>query len=382
MAQRRNSTTYYHVRECSTRIQVHQGGTRSGKTYSIVQSLIEFCYLNQNAGQVIAVVRKTYPALKSTVLRDFVEILMGQGWYDETKHNKTDQVYNLFGNRVEFFSLDQPQKVRGRKRHVLYCNEANELTKEDWRQLTFRTTWKIILDYNPSEPFHWIYSEVIPREDCSFFKTTYKDNPFLEPELVAEIERLKDADPDYWRVYGLGERASNRKAVYLASQGEKVGKFIGYGLDWGFTNDPTALVGIYSDGTTLHVEELIYKRGLTNSEIIAELKALGVGRRDYIIADSAEPKSIEEIKRAGFLIRPAQKGPDSIRQGIDIMKRHKLTYTGDNVEREFMSYKWKEDKEGNLVNSPEDKHNHALDAARYVCLNLIGNKKSGRYVYS
>ena len=133
------------------------------------------------------------------------------------------------------------------------------------------------------------------------------------------------------------------------------------------------------DGVNLHVKELLYKTGLTNSDIISELDRLEIPKREYIIADSAEPKSIEEIKRAGYLIRPSKKGADSIRQGIDILKRHKLHYIGDNLEKEFMSYRWKEDKEGNLVNSPEDKHNHALDAARYVALNLIGDKKSGKY---
>ena len=375
----KNATTYYHARKSKARVQVHQGGTRSGKTYSILLVLTEWCFKHQNSGRVFAVVRKTFPALKGTVLRDFIEILERAGWYDERNHNKTDQTYNLFGTLWEFFSLDQPQKVRGRKRDVLYCNEANELTKEDWRQLSFRTSWKIIIDYNPSEPFHWIYTDIVTREDCDFFKTTYLDNPHLPKEIVDEIERLKEADPDYWRVYGLGERASNRRAVYVATTGQPEGKLLGYGLDWGFTNDPTALVAVYLDGLHLHIEEVLYERGLTNADIIRKLEELEIPRREYIIADSAEPKSIEEIKRAGWLIKPSKKGADSVRQGIDILKRHKLTYQGDNLEKEFLSYRWKEDKEGNMVNSPEDKNNHALDAARYVALNLIGGKKSGNY---
>lgn len=378
----KNATTYYHARKSKARVQVHQGGTRSGKTYSILLVLTEWCFKHQNSGRVFAVVRKTFPALKGTVLRDFIEILERAGWYDERNHNKTDQTYNLFGTLWEFFSLDQPQKVRGRKRDVLYCNEANELTKEDWRQLSFRTSWKIIVDYNPSEPFHWIYTDIVTREDCDFFKTTYLDNPHLPKEIVDEIERLKEADPDYWRVYGLGERASNRRAVYVATNGQPKGKLLGYGLDWGFTNDPTALVAVYRDGLHLHVEEILYERGLTNADIIRKLEELEIPKREYIIADSAEPKSIEEIKRAGWLIKPSKKGPDSIRQGIDILKRHKLTYQGDNLEKEFLSYRWKEDKEGNLVNSPEDANNHALDAARYVALNLIGSKKTGNYSWA
>ena len=374
----KNATTYYNVRKSAAKIQVHQGGTRSGKTYSILLALAEWCYNNPNSGRVISVVRKTLPSIKGSVLRDFKEILDNAGWYSEHHHNKTEHTYSLFGTLWEFVSMDQPQKVRGRKRDILYCNEANELTLEDWRQLTFRTTWKIIVDYNPSEPFHWLYSEVIPREDVDFFKTTYRDNPHLPKELIDEIERLKEADPDYWRIYGEGERATNRLAVYVAKRSEVEGDLLGYGLDWGFTNDPTALVAVYKRGQELYIKELLYERGLTNSDIIQRLKDLEIPRKEYIIADSAEPKSIEEVRRAGFLIKPSKKGPDSIRNGIDLMKRHKLHYLGDNLEKEFGSYKWKTDKEGNAVSSPEDKHNHALDAARYVCLNLL-SRKFGSY---
>ncbi len=380
MEKKRNSSTYYHVGETSKFIQVHQGGTRSGKTYSIVQRLCELCYKCRGAGLTIAIVRKTYPALKSTVLKDFEEILLNNEWYDENNHNKTDQIYNLFGNRVEFFSLDQPQKVRGRKRNVLYCNEANELTKEDFFQLRVRTDWKIILDYNPSDPFHWIYSDVLTREDVAFFKTTYKDNPFLSQVQVDEIERLKVADPDYWRVYGEGERATNRLAIFVGNKGTvpEGAKLIGYGLDWGFTNDPTALVSVHQSGTDLYITELLYARGLTNNDIIAKLDELEIPKREYIIADSAEPKSIETIKRAGYLIKPSKKGPDSIRNGIDILRKHTLHYSGDNIEKEFHTYKWKTDKEGNAINAPEDKNNHALDAARYVGLNLL-TREFGKY---
>jgi len=371
--------TYHDLRNCRQRISLHQGGTRSGKTYSCCQILAEYCWHNHDAGQVISIVRKTYPALRATVMRDFIEILESQDWYNPNDHNKTEGTLKLFGNLVEFFSLDQPQKVRGRRRDILYCNEANELTLEDWRQLTFRTRDKIILDFNPSDPFHWLY-ELPNREDCTLYKSTYKDNPFLSPELVREIELLKESDPDYWRIYGKGERATNRRAIYLATEGKKpdTAKLLGYGLDWGFTNDPTAVVAVYKQDNALYLEELLYERGLVNSEIATKLEALDLGR-EYIIADSAEPKSITELKRYGYNVHPSQKGPDSIRRGIDLLKRHKLYYKGQNLQKEFHTYKWKIDKEGNNVNSPEDANNHLLDAARYVCLNLLQPKYTGKY---
>jgi len=371
--------TYHDLRNCRQRISLHQGGTRSGKTYSCCQILAEYCWHNHDAGQVISIVRKTYPALRATVMRDFIEILESQDWYNPNDHNKTEGTLKLFGNLVEFFSLDQPQKVRGRRRDILYCNEANELTLEDWRQLTFRTRDKIILDFNPSDPFHWLY-ELPNREDCTLYKSTYKDNPFLSPELVREIELLKESDPDYWRIYGEGERATNRRAIYLATEGEKpdTAKLLGYGLDWGFTNDPTAVVAVYKQDNALYLEELLYERGLVNSEIATKLEALDLGR-EYIIADSAEPKSITELKRYGYNVHPSQKGPDSIRRGIDLLKRHKLHYKGQNLQKEIHTYKWKIDKEGNNVNSPEDANNHLLDAARYVCLNLLQPKYTGKY---
>jgi len=379
----RQPTTYYNVRDCKTRIQVHQGGTRSGKTFSIMTALIEWCYMYQNNGWVITVVRKSFPSLRGSVLRDFREILEREGWYDAGMHNKTEQTYNLFGNYWEFISIDESQKIRGRKRNICFANECNELLLEDFRQLILRTTDKFILDYNPSDEFHWIYDHVIPRDDATFFKTTYLDNPYLSQETVAEIERLRDTDADYWRVYGLGERGISRETIFQTgtfSEKPEGAKFVAYGLDWGYTADPTAVVAVYRHDTTLYIEELLYSGGLTNPDIAEKLRELGIKRQDEIIADSAEPKSIDELHRIGFNIKPAQKGPDSIRIGIDAMKRYKLLIheTSVNVQKEFRNYKWQTDKNGRMLNKPRDEWNHAVDAARYVCLNKL-LKKTGKY---
>jgi len=373
--------TYYDAKTCTKRIQVHQGGTRSGKTYSLLLVLIELAYKNPNAGATITIARKTFPALRASVMRDFFEILNRENIYNEAHHNKSDATYILFGNLVEFISIDQAQKVRGRKRDVLFINEANELSLEDWRQLLIRTTGNILLDYNPSDEFHWLYEQVIPREDAAFFKTTYLDNPFLDEALVAEIERLKDADENFWRVYGLGERGQSRSTIFNHYiQTEDVGpdwKLLAYGLDFGYTNDPTAAVAVYTNGNQLLFDEVLYQSGLANRQIA---KLLDVGKAP-IIADSAEPKSIDELHGYGLNVHPARKGPDSVRSGIQYLHSKPLYITARSVNllKELRNYKWREDKNGRILNEPVDAFNHAIDAARYAATFNLSNPNFGRY---
>ena len=380
-------STYYHVKKSKAKIQVHQGGTRSGKTYSICQALIELCYKNKGAGIVITIVRKTFPALRSSVMRDFFDILTEGGNYYEENHNKSQATYTLFGNLVEFISADQPQKLRGRKRTMLYINEANELSLEDWRQLILRTTDKTIIDYNPSDQYHWIYEYVLNRDDVDFFQTTYLDNPFLEQSVIDEIERFKETDENYWRIYGLGERGINTAAVFpqwqVADQIPERAKLVAYGMDWGFTNDPTALVSVWREDYSLYIKEHLYKTGLTNRDISLELDKLELNRTP-IICDSAEPKSIEELHRLGHNVKPSKKGPDSIRLGIDIMKRHKLYILKEslNAQKEFRNYRWETNKDGVQLSKPVDHNNHIVDAVRYVCINRIGTPYSGKYFIS
>lgn len=375
--------TYYDVRNCKTRIQVHQGGTRSGKTYSILLSLVEVCYRNPNGGAVLTICRKTFPALRASVMRDFFDILKREGIYTEVNHNKSDATYILEGNLIEFISIDQPQKIRGRKRDVLFINEANELNLEDFRQLLIRTTGKVLLDYNPSDEFHWIYDHVIPREDATFFQSTFRDNPFLEPSLVTEIERLQVADPNYWRIYGLGERGQSRSTILTHwSQTETIDprfKLVAYGLDFGYTNDPTACVAVYSDGEAFLLDEVLYQNGLSNRQIFQLLES-EVGK-NTVIADSAEPKSIDELHGYGMNVHPARKGPDSVRAGIQFFHSKPLAVTSRslNLIKELRNYKWKEDKNGKNLNEPVDAFNHAIDAARYAAMFNQSNPNYGRY---
>jgi phage terminase large subunit len=364
----------------STRITCLQGGTRSSKTYSLCQLFIVKAL--KETGKVFTICRKTLPALKGTAYRDVLELLKELGLYFEENHNKSELSYALNGNLIEFISVDQPQKIRGRKRDYLWLNEANEFNYEDYQQLILRTTDKVYLDYNPSDPYSWIYDKVITRDDCTFIKSTYKANPFLDKDTIAEIERLKDIDPDYWRVYGLGEIGSIQTMIFRKFElvDEVQGRLVGYGLDFGFTNSPSALVAVYQSDDNLYIKEMLYEKRLTNTDLANKLKEFRIDRQSEIIGDSAEPKTIEEIYRQGFNIKPAKKGA-GIHLGIDIMRRYKLHITKDslNAIKEFRGYKWATDKNGDVLNTPVKVNDHLIDATRYLCLNKLSVNHSGKY---
>jgi phage terminase large subunit len=379
----KTNKVFRHLEESAAKIVVQQGGTRSGKTYNIILWII-FSYCQKNEGKIITICRKTYPALRGTVMRDFLTILKDHEIYSEDDHSKTASEYQLNGNTIEFISLDMPQKIRGRKRDLLFANEANELNFEDWQQLLFRTNEKVIIDFNPSEEFHWIYDHVLLRKDVEFYQTTYKDNPFLGAEIKAEIERLKDIDENYWRVYGLGERGQAKSLVYTFTTIKEIpkeAKLVSYGLDFGYSSDPTSLVRTYILGDDMYVDELLYRTGMTNQDIANEMKVLGLDRSNEVFADSAEPKSIEEIYRMGWNVKPTIKG--SINIGIDIIRRYKLhaTESSFNLIKELRNYKYIEDKNGQMTNKPVDNFNHALDALRYSVVNKISQSHLGRYSF-
>jgi len=381
MKEVKTNKVFNHLENSNKKIIVEQGGTRSGKTYNILMWLI-FSYSIKNKGKTVTICRKTFPAVRSTSMRDFFEILRDNQIYSEEYHNKSNNEYFLNGNRFEFISLDQPQKIRGRKRNLLFINEANELNFEDWQQLIFRTSEKIILDFNPSEEFHWIYDKVLPRDDVEFYQTTYLDNPFLSANIINEIERLKDIDENYWRVYGLGERGASQSLVYKFKTCVTVppaAKLIGRGLDFGFSNDATSLVETFIEGDDMYCRERIYRTGMTNQDIGNEFKNLGLDRRDEIWCDSAEPKSIEELHRMGWNAKPTYKG--AINLGIDMIRRYRLNVTEDSVNmiKELRNYKYIEDKNGNLTNKPIDAFNHTLDALRYSIVNKLSRPNYGQY---
>jgi phage terminase large subunit len=378
----RTNKVFKHLLKSDKKIIIEQGGARSGKTYNILLWIVTV-YCNQNSGKVITICRKTFPAIRSTVMRDFIEILRNNNIYDPENHNRSSSEYWLYDNLVEFISLDQAQKVRGRKRDLLFINEANELSYEDWQQLIFRTTGRIIIDYNPADEYHWIYEKVIPREDAEFHRTTFMDNPFLEQSIIDEIKRLKDLDPNYWRVYGLGLQGSNEDNVFsnfeMVDNIPESAKLVSYGLDFGYSIDPTAVVGVYKNEDSLYLKEIMYEKGLTNQDVAEKLKP--IIERNELICDSAEPKSIEELYRMGINSKPATKGRDSIQNGIDILKRHKIYIENSslNLIKEFKNYKWQVDKNGKKLNIPVDKFNHLIDSVRYVALIHLKQNRRGWY---
>ena len=370
--------------DAKTRYVVNIGGSRSTKTYSILQLLIVKA-LESTEPLVISIVRKSLPALRISVMRDFFNILRSLDLYDAELHNKTENTYQLNQSMVEFFSIDDAQKRRGTKRDILFVNEANELDWEDFFQLQIRTTTQIFLDFNPSETF-WYNDQIQPREDVTTIHSTYKDNPYLNDDQVNEIERLQYTDKQYYQIYALGQFAGSFDRIYqyipIDDIPTNVAKLVALGMDFGFTNDPTTLVEVWKDGRDgIYLNELIYEQGLTNGDIAALLGQYGVDKYIEIIADSAEPKSIEEIRRFGFNIKPAHKGPDSVNNGIDILKRHVIHVTKQSINliKELNNYKWFTDKNNNKLNKPVDMFNHALDAVRYVALNKLKVSNQGNY---
>jgi len=374
-------TSYYDNKRSRKRITINQGGTRSGKTFSILQVLCEWCFENKDAGWIISIVRKTLPALKGSAYRDFLKIISDENWYSEANHNKSEMTYLLFGNLIEFISVDQPQKIRGRKRNVCFINEANELSWEDFFQLNVRTTDKIILDYNPSDEFHWIYEKLEPRPDADFFITTYLDNPFLEKELVEEIERLKDADEEHWQVYGLGQKGVSRDTIYthwklcdaLPGKGE-----VWMGQDFGF-NVPSALVRVEMYEGQIYVEQVLHETKLTTTDLIERYKDLGIGKNVEIFCDSAEPKTIEELRRAGYNAKEADK---DVTEGIRKVKSLPLHITkgSSDLLKEIKSYKWKTDVNGRPVkdkdrDEPVKFNDHQMDALRYAIFTKLSKPK-------
>jgi phage terminase large subunit len=367
------------------RVRIAQGGTSSSKTFSIIPLLIHYAIETHNSE--ISIVSESIPHLKRGAIKDFINIMLMTGNYKDANFNKSDLKYRFSnGSFIEFFSADQPDKLRGARRDVLFVNECNNIPFEAYNQLAIRTKKFIYLDYNPTSEF-WVHTELLKDKDSDFVILTYKDNEALDPALVREIEKAKEKAKtsaywdNWWKVYGLGQVGS-LDGVILQNweQIDKVpteAKLIGYGMDFGFTNDPTTLVGVYRYNDSLVVHEYLYQTGMLNSDIIKKLNDFGISKTEKIYGDSAEPKSIEEIYRSGFNIKPVQKGTDSVKFGLQILQEYKLLVTKEstNLIKELRSYTWDKDKTGKQLNAPIDEHNHAIDALRYLAMMELKKKK-------
>ncbi len=355
-----------------------QGSSRSAKTYSVVQFLCMYCF--HNAGTTVSIIRAGMPSIKRTVYRDFKDVMLSFGWWEDKSMNKSEFVYTFpNGSWIEFFSTDNEQKVRGSKRKILFVNEANELSFLEWQQLQMRTTEFSILDYNPSfSEDHWI-NQVNEENSTYWFISTYKDNPFLEPKVIAEIESLKWKNPSLWRIYGQGLRAVVEGLIfenviigdYIPAQAYRQ-RFIG--MDFGYANDATAIVEVCISGNNLYLNEICYKTHMLTDEIIHTLKS--IKGSPEIISESADPRLVDEIYNAGVDIKPVKKFPGSINAGIMKMQQYKIhvTTNSTNMRKEFNNYTWRQDKEGKWLNEPIDMWNHCFTGDTLI-LTDIGLKR-------
>ena len=361
-----------------------QGSSRSSKTYNILIFLI--AYVLEHPKTSLSVVRKTLPALKGSVFRDFKEIVQDRfKLWDSRAMNKSDMVYTFpNGSFVEFFSTDNEQKIRGRKRDILYANEANEISYIEWQQLVMRTTMFSIVDYNPSfTDEHWLCGLNKDPRTCHFI-STYKDNPFLEQTIIDEIESLRDKNKTLWTVYGLGQQAMAEGLVFpefdIVESFPSNAMRVAAGLDFGYSLDPTAIVKCGVVDGKMYLDEICYRTHMLASDIIKVLKALSL----HVYADSADPRLIQEIANAGIVIYPADKYKGSIMGGLTKMMEYRLCVTrrSANLIKELKNYVYEQDKDGRYINEPIDAYNHCVDSIRYYTLGRILGKVLVRKNYS
>jgi phage terminase large subunit len=359
------TTTLKKITQLQKRIRIIQGGSSAGKTIALILYLIQFAQQNKN--KTISVVSATLPHLKRGAIKDFVAIMTEHGYFKDDSWNKTNFTYTFeTGSTMEFFSADQPSKVRGPRRDVLFINECNNLPFETYTQLSIRTNDFIFLDYNPVSSF-WVHDEVIPKFEHDFVIVTYKDNEALPDTIVKELESRK-SNKAFWTVYGEGKIGEAEHRIYkgwvMVDEIPHEARLVRYGLDFGYTNDPTAIVAIYYYNGGYILDEIIYQKGLSNKDI-ADI--LNVNPKATVIADSAEPKSIDEIKSYGVIVLPATKGQGSVSQGIQYIQEQRISVTkrSTNLWKEYSNYLWMTDRDGKIINAPQDFLNHCMDSIRY-----------------
>jgi phage terminase large subunit len=373
----RKTTAIKKILNLKKRIKIIQGGTSAGKTFGILPVLIDKAARHE--GIEISVVAETIPHLRRGALKDFLKIMKWTGRFFEDRFNKSLLRYEFAnGSVIEFFSADDSSKLRGARRDILYINECNNVTFDSYNELAIRTRKEVYLDFNPSNEF-WVHKELKDEPDSDFLILTYKDNEALDQSIIDQIEKNKEKAKtssywaNWWKVYGEGQLGmlegvvfSNWKTIDTIP---KEAKLLGIGLDFGYTNDPTAIIEIYNYNGQRIVNELVYQTGLLNSDIAKLLP-----KHVIVYADSSEPKSIDEIKRFGITIKGVTKGKDSINYGIDVIQRNEYLVTSNsgNLIKELRAYVWDTDKQGNRLNKPIDFNNHAIDAFRYHEMETLG----------
>jgi phage terminase large subunit len=379
------TTAINKIEALKKRVKIIQGGTSAGKTYGIIPILITKA--STYANQEISIVAESIPHLRRGALKDFLRIMKSTNRFYEQRFNKSLLRYEFAnGSVIEFFSADDSSKLRGARRDILYINECNNVNFEAYNELSIRTKKEVYLDFNPANEF-WVHTELKGETDSDFLILTYKDNEALDERIVKEIEKNRDKAAtstywaNWWRVYGLGEIGMLEGVIFsnwkIINTIPIEAKLVGIGLDFGYTNDPTAIIEVYNYNGQRIVNELKYQTGMLNSDIAKELP-----KNVVVYADSSEPKSIDEIRRYGITIKGVTKGKDSINYGIDIMQQQEYLVTSQstNLIKELRAYCWDQDKTGKQLNKPQGKQDHGIDALRYHEMETLGlNSNYGKY---
>lgn len=357
------------------RYLVAQGGMRASKTYTILMLIISWC--QTNADKIATVASMSYPHLSRGAIRDFQSIMKNAGIWEPERWNSSSKIYT-FGNGtiLEFISVDN-MSAHGPARDLLFVNEANDMDIETFRNLAFRTTGKIIVDYNPTHEF-WAHTWLLKdeKDNTDFIILTYKDNEALADTIRQAIESRKpkkgEEPSNWWVVYGLGQIGSLEGNIYsgwrkATETDYDDAQIVRYGLDFGFSNDETGMVAIWRKADdSLIVEQKIFKRGILGSQYGDELRSAGIDPSILIVADSARPEIIAEIKAQGFRIVGADKNAGSVKRGIDKVMQKQIIYDGKDLEREYLSYAWRKKRTGEVIDEPQDGNDHLLDSTRYA----------------
>jgi phage terminase large subunit len=379
------TTAQTKISKLTKRVRVVRGGTSASKTFSVLPFLID--YAVKNPKQEISIVAETIPHLRRGAMRDFLKIMDLIGMYRDEQFNKSSLTYYFQnGSFIEFFSADNSSKLRGARRDILFVNECNNIDWESYYQLAIRTRKFIYLDYNPVSEF-WVDTELLGDSDTDFVVLTYKDNEALDQSIVKEIEKAKEKAKtsayweNWWRVYGLGEVGSVQGTIFsnwtAIDTIPNDARLLGIGLDFGYSVDPTACIGIYKYNDSYILHELIYQKELSNKNIFDLIKS----EPTMVICDSAEPKSIAELQSYGLKCMGALKGKDSILHGIQLIQQQNLLVTkhSTNLIKELRSYVWATDRDNKPTGNPIEINNHLMDAMRYGFTHIIQQPGLGTY---
>lgn len=373
------TTALHKIAALRKRLRCVSGGTAASKTISILMWLID--YAQTHKGELISVVSESFPHLKRGAIRDFLNIMQATNYYKDSLWNRTDYIYTFeTGSKIEFFSADQAGKVRGPRRDVLFINEANNIEYEIYTQLEVRTRKIIWLDHNPVAEYWW-YTEVMPSNDVDFITLTYRDNEALEQSIIDSIESRKH-NKNWYAVYGLGQLGEVEGRVYtgwiIIDNIPVEARLDRRGLDFGYSNDPTALIDVHYYNGAFVLDERLYRKGMSNKDIATFLNNTD-SPSTLVFADSAEPKSIDEIAMYGVPLIPAQKGQGSIAQGIAYIQDQRILVTkrSINLIKEYRNYLWMTDKDGKIINQPDTGQDHLLDALRYALERYSYTSKRG-----